>query len=271
VSLSWHDEIGVHLAPSRLLLIRMGRGFKRKVIVQHERAIGNASGTDWTGTLAVLDELFKQPEWQRAPTRLVLADCWVRYALVPWAAALSSADEQLSHARQVLVRLYGGAVGEWSVCLSQAPPGQARVACAMPEELLSTLREIHTRHAMKILSLQPQLLVAYGNWRAQLPASGAWFVTIGEGTLAAARLGERTWDRIHNVRIGSDWTRDLKRLQVFGRLASARPEEGQVYVDAPAAWREVAGSAGQNLHWLEEDSGVKTTLQHLGRMRRLAA
>jgi hypothetical protein len=271
VSLSWRDEIGVHLGPSRVLMIRLGRGFKRQVVAEHEHALANGSFNDWTGPLAVLDQMFEQQEWQHAPTRLVLADCWVRYALVPWTADLSSADEQLSHARQVLVRLYGSAVGEWSVCLSQAPPGQARVACAMPEELLSTVREIHARHAVKLLSLQPQLLVSYGNWRAHLPASGAWFVTIGEGTLAAARLGGRTWDRIHNVRIGSDWTRDLKRLQVFGRLASARPDEGQVYVDAPAAWREVAGPAARDLHWLEEDSGVKTTLQQLGRMRRLAA
>src|SRR5262249_18583419 len=127
------------------------------------------------------------------------------------------------------------------------------------------------RHAVKLLSLQPQLLASYNNWRTHLPAAGAWFVTIGEGSLAAARLGTKAWDRVHSVRIGSDWIRDLKRLQVFGRLASERPEEGQVYVEAPTAWREVAGASAQDLHWLEEDSDVSTTLQRLGRMRRMAA
>jgi len=38
--------------------------------------------------------------------------------------------------------------------------------------------------------------------------------------------------------------RELKRLQTFGRLASKQPAEGQVYVDAPHAWREVAGGDG---------------------------
>jgi hypothetical protein len=251
-------------------MIRLGRGLHPQVVAQHEHAVIPGNFNDWTGPLAVLDGMLEQPEWQRAAARLVLADCWVRYALVPWTADLSSAVEQMSHARQVLTRLYGSAASEWSVRLSQAPPGQARVACAMPEELLTRIQEMHARHAVRLLSLQPQLLASYGNWRVRLPASGAWFVTIGEGTLAAARLGARAWDRVHNVRIGSDWTRDLKRLQVFGRLASAHPEEGQVYVDAPTAWREVAGPDVQDIHWLEDDSDLGTTLQHLGRQRRVA-
>jgi hypothetical protein len=119
--------------------------------------------------------------------------------------------------------------------------------------------------------LQPQLVAAYENWRRHLPASGGWFVTVGAGTLAAARVARHSWDRVHNVRIGSDWARDLKRLQTFGRLASASPDEGQVYVDAPQAWREVAGTAGRDLHWLEDEAGSQSTLQRLGRVQRLAA
>jgi hypothetical protein len=271
VSPSWRDEIGIHLSPGHVLMIRVRHRFRRNVVANHEHSIVCGDFNDWTAPLGVLDHVLDRPEWRHARTKVVLADCWVRYALVPWTSELNSADEQLSHARQVLVRLYGNSMNDWKICVSQAPPGCARVACAMPEQLLAATRDVHQRHGMKLISLQPQLLAAYNNWRGQLPAAGAWFVTIGEGTLAAARVGLKCWDRIHNVRIGSDWTRDLKRLQVFGRLASSRPEEGQVYVDAPAAWREVAGPAAKDLHWLEEDVRSVSTLQQLGRMRRLAA
>ena len=44
-------------------------------------------------------------------------------------------------------------------------------------------------------------------------------------------------DRVHAVRIGLDWARELKRLQTFGRLASASPADGRVYVDLPEALR----------------------------------
>ena len=116
-------------------------------------------------------------------------------------------------------------------------------------------------------------------WRHCLPQSNAWFVSVEQGSLAAARLGRYGWDRVHSVRIGSDWMRELKRLQTFGRLASNSPQEGQVYVDAPHAWREVAAGTANaadasGLQWLEEPSEPSepmTTLQRLGRTRRLAA
>src|SRR5947207_189045 len=123
---------------------------------------------------------------------------------------------------------------------------------------------------------EQRLVAAYEAWRPSLPSSNAWFVSVEQGSLAAARFGRQGWDRVHGVRIGSDWMRELKRLQTFGRLASSSPEEGQVYVDAPHAWREVAaGTAGAAeasvLQWLEEPQGPMTTLQRLGRTRRLAA
>jgi hypothetical protein len=121
------------------------------------------------------------------------------------------------------------------------------------------------------VSLQPQLTSAYDTWRHALPQSGAWFVSIGDGTLAAARIAATGWDRVHSVRIGPDWTRELKRLQTFGRLASQTPEEALVYVDAPYAWREVAGAGGRDLHWLEVDERPPSTLARLSRARRLAA
>jgi hypothetical protein len=145
------------------------------------------------------------------------------------------------------------------------------VACTIPVALLEGVRAVCAKQQVKLLSLQPQLVAAYDGWRHRLPSAGAWFVTVDEGTLAAARIGPSGWDRVYSVRIGADWTRELKRLQTFGRLASASPDEGQVFVDAPQAWREVAGATGRDLQWLDEDDGELTTLQRLGRARRLAA
>jgi len=98
-------------------------------------------------------------------------------------------------------------------------------------------------------------------------------VTWARIALAAARVGPDGFERVHTVRIGSDWTREIKRLQTFGRLVNRSAEAGPVFVDAPQTWRQVAGSAaGPELEWLEEDASVPlTTLQRLGRLRRSAA
>jgi len=271
VSPLWRDEIGAHLSPRRLCMVRMKRGVKPTLGAEHEQEFDPRQLTDWTGALEALDGLLAQPEWRGAPLRVVVADSWVRYTIVPWVAELSSTEERVAHARQLLAGMYGDAVSDWEVRLSETPPESPRVACTMPVALLEGLRTICARQQVKLVSLQPQLVAAYDGWRHRLPSAGAWFVTVDEGTLAAARIGRTGWDRVYSVRIGADWARELKRLQTFGRLASASPNEGQVFVDAPESWRAVAGAAAQDLQWLEEDSAPLTTLQRLGRARRLVA
>ena len=271
----WRDEIGAYLSPHRLCLVRMKRGMKPAPLAQHEQSLDSGSPGAWAPALGALDALLSQPAWQGARMRVVIADHWARYAIVPWIASLSSAEERVAHARQLLASIYGDVVSDWDVCVSEAPPQSARVVCAVPRTLLEGIRTICAGHAVKLLSLQPQLIAAYESWRHRLPPANAWFVTVERGSLAAARIGRDGWDRVHSVRIGSDWTRELKRLQTFGRLANSSPQEGQVYVDAPLAWREVAGAASAaapgGLQWLEEEDIPMTTLQSLGRARRLAA
>jgi hypothetical protein len=252
-------------------MVRLKRGVRPSVVAEHEQTVEPGTARHWVAALAALDEQLAKADWKGARLRVVVADCWVRYTVVPWTRQLASGNERLAHARQLLASAYGDAISGWTVCVSDAPPHCTRVACTLPADLLEGIRTVCARHEVRIASLQPQLIVAYESWRHCLPTCGAWFVTVGEGTLAAARLGDQGWDRVHSVRIGTDWARDLKRLQTFGRLASTNPEEGKVYVDAPQAWREVAGPAGRDLHWLEGEIASAGTLQRLGRVRRLAA
>ena len=272
----WRDEVGAYLSPHRLCLVRMKRGAKPTHAAEHEVRFEDTRSESWAAALEAFASMLAQPPWAGARTRVVIADHWARYAIVPWVAALSSASERLAHGRQLLTSLYGEAVAGWDLRISEAPPQAARVVCAVPGELLAGVRAACAAQGSALLSLQPQLVAAYEAWRHCLPHSNAWFVSVEQGSLAAARLGRHGWDRVHGVRIGSDWMRELKRLQTFGRLASNSPQEGQVYVDAPHAWRQVAaGTAnagqGSGLQWLEEPSGSMTTLQRLGRTRRLAA
>jgi hypothetical protein len=276
VSPLWRDEVGAYLSPHRLCLVRMKRGTKPRMVAEHEQRLEGAKTDSWAAPLEALAAVLAQPTWAGARTRVVLADHWARYAIVPWAAELSSAQERLAHGRQVLSSLYGEAVTGWDVRISDAPPQASRVICAVAGELIEGVRTACAAAGGVLFSLQPQLVAAYEAWRPVLPSSNAWFVSVEQGSLAAARLGRHGWDRVHSVRIGADWLRELRRLQTFGRLASNSPDEGQVYVDAPHAWREVAGGVGAGaesggLQWLEEPQGPLTTLQRLSRARRLAA
>jgi hypothetical protein len=276
VSPLWRDEVGAYLSPHRLCMVRMQRGVKPTQVAEHEQRFENARNDSWAAPVEALAAMLAQPNWSGARIRVVIADHWVRYAIVPWVAALNSAEERLAHGQQLLASLYGEAVAGWELRISEAPPQATRVACALPRELAAAVRSAGAAPGSSLVSLQPQLIAAFEAWRHRLPPTNAWFVSVEQGSLAAARLTRHGWDRVHGVRIGADWLRELKRLQTFGRLVSNNPEEGRVFVDAPHAWREVAagaaaGSDANGLEWLEEGGGQMTTLQRLSRTRRLAA
>ncbi|HEY2274632.1 MAG TPA: hypothetical protein VGH61_03945 [Steroidobacteraceae bacterium] len=273
----WRDEVGAYLSPHRLCLVRMKRGVRPQPQADFELRLEAARGDAWAAPLETLAAKLGEEPWSGTPIRIVIGDHWARYAIVPWVAALSSTEERLVHGRQLLASAYGEAVASWDVRISEAPPGATRVACAVPADLVAGIRAICNTHGASLLSLQPQLIAAHEAWRHCLPPSNAWFVSIEQGSMAAARLGRNGWDRAHVVRIGAEWLRELRRLQTFSRLASYSPGEGRVYVDAPHAWREVASgtaaapSDSGGLEWLEEPAGPLTTLQRLGRARRMAA
>jgi hypothetical protein len=276
VSPLWRDEVGAYLSPHRLCLVRMQRGARPKPVAEHEQRFDNVRNDAWEAPVAALAAMLAQPGWSGARTRVVLADHWARYIIVPWSAELRSDEERLGHARQLLNSAYGDAVAGWDVRISEAPPQATRVACAVSAELIAGIRAACAAAEATLVSLQPQLIDAYAVWRHRLPQANSWFVSIEQGSLTAARLGRSGWDRVYGVRIGTDWLRELKRLQTFGRVARNRPEDGQVYVDAPHSWREVAAGASagadiSGLQWLDEPKAPLTTLQRLAQARRMAA
>jgi hypothetical protein len=271
VSPLWRDEVGVYLAQRRVCLVRIQRGI-RPAFARGEDHLDTQSGPGWENAAALLEQRLAEGAWSDAHARIVIADQWVRFAVVPWSDALSSAAERLAHARELMGGIFGDAMRDWTVSLSEAPPGALRLASAMPTALLESLRQLTARHGQKLVSVQPQLIAAYNSWRHRLPdAATAWFVTVEAGSLAALRMCPEGIDRVHAVRIGLDWARELKRLQTFGRLATASPADGRVYVDLPDALRALRPDMSADLEWLDEPNPPLTTLHQLEHLRRKAA
>jgi hypothetical protein len=271
VSPLWRDEVGIYLAQRRVCLVRIRRGI-RPTLARDEDHVAPLAEPGWEGVLDMLEQQLAQRTWSDARARVVIADRWVRYAVVSWSDALSSVAERLAHARELLAGVFGEVMSDWTVSLSEAPPGASRLASAMPTALLESLRELTGRYGQTLVSVQPQLVAAYNSWRHIMPAAAAaWFVTVEEGSLAALRMCGAGIDRVHAVRIGPDWARELNRLQTFGRLASASPTDGRVYVDLPAALRMVRPEMSADLEWLDEPNPPLTTLHQLEHLRRSAA
>jgi hypothetical protein len=257
VSPLWRDEVAIYVAPRKIALARRARGVKPLLGSATEIAV-SGHFNDFGPALARLADVLTEPTWQDAIARVIVADPWARYGIVPWPDLRLDNDGRLSHARYVLMESYGDAVSDWNVSLADTPPGRPYVACAMPAPLKSGLEETLAGARLKLVSLQPQLIVAFNAWRHQLPADDAWFVSLDEGSLAAVHLSQGVWDRVHMARLSQDWAIELERLRAFGRLSRTSATGSRMLVDAPRWMRQTqaARSTADDLEWLEaEDSG----------------
>ena len=271
MSPSWRDEVGIYLAQRRVCAVRLDRGMRPRVTQEMDRS-EPAAAPGWEGALALLDREMADGRWSRAQVRFVVSDQWVRYAVIPWSDALTSTAERLAHARELLAGVFGDAMNDWTVAVAAGPPGSSKLASAMPTALLTALRESALRQGQALASVQPQLIAAHNACRHRLPArDAAWFVSVEAGSLAALRMSGDGVDRVHAVRTGLDWARELKRLQTFGRLASASPADGRVFVDLPIAWRALQPANTPELEWLADAHPPASALHHLENLRRGAA
>ncbi len=252
MSLLWRDEIALYLAPRKLGLVRRARGIRSRVVAATEVTVPADSFGEAGPALARLADVLTEPTWHGAAARVIVADHWARYGVVPWPATRLDAAGRLTHARYVLGDTYGEAVADWSVTLADTPPGRPFVACAMPPTLRTALQQTLAPARLELISIQPQLVVAFNACRDRLPADDTWFVSLDDGTLSAVHLSNGVWDRVHMARLPANWVIELERLQAFGRLTRTADGPGRMFVHAPA-WmrRDVDASAG--IEWLDLD------------------
>lgn len=248
----WRDEVAIYLARHKVVLVRRARGLRQRVVASTELAVSPGAGGDIGPLMERLADALTEPRWQDANAQVVIADpFWSRYAIVPWPATRLDAAGRLTHARYVLADSYGDAVADWAVTLSDTPPGQSYVACAMPATIRSALDDALAPARLKLISLQPKLIVAFNAWRHRLPTDDAWFASMDEESLSAVHLRNGGWDRVHLARLSSDFRVELQRLEAFGRLTRAAGAPRPMFVEAPA-WMRPGAPTSAGIEWLHE-------------------
>jgi hypothetical protein len=271
VSPLWRDEVGFYVSPRRVVLTRMKRGIRPLHVAEQNIFVDSGETNEWEPALDALNACLDDATWHGAAGRLIVANHWARYAIVPWSDALSDQSERIQHARHCLGKIYGEVVMQWTVTMNEAAPGTPQVACAIPTALLRAIHELTDRRGLRVKSVQPQLITAFNSWRGKLSKGPAWFVTLEEGSLAAAHFTAAGWDGVHSVRIGSDWAVELKRLQTFGRLARSNAEEGPVHVDAPQWLRSQVDVSEPGFKWLDEGSADPAASNRFALLQRIYA
>jgi len=146
---------------------------------------------------------------------VVLADQFVRYALLPWNAAVKSEAQWLGLARHRLSAIHGAAAAGWDVKLAQTAANGPRLACAVDRELLEALAAKFADAGVALVSVQPFLVSAFNKLRSGLLGGiggSCWLVVEEPGRLTIAAIQRGVWIAIRSRRSDAKWRAALPEI-----------------------------------------------------------
>jgi hypothetical protein len=199
VSLSWLKR--KHL--------RLGLGAKR-VIVSGAKAVELEAAEDWRAALDALPAILKAHTSREAS--VVLADQFVRYALLPWNEAVKSSEQWLALARHRFGALHGAGAASWNVKVSETAPLGARLACAVDGELIERLASVFVSANVKLVSVEPFLVAAFNRIRSTVGNGSCWIVVEEPGRLTLALIRRGAWVAIRSRRSDERWRTALPEI-----------------------------------------------------------
>jgi len=199
VSLSWLKR--KHL--------RIGLGAKR-VMVSGGKAVELPAADDWRAAVEALPAILQSNRSRDAS--VVLADQFVRYALLPWNEAAKSAEQWLALGRHRFAALHGAAAAEWDVKVTETAPRGARLACAVDRELLQAILAAFVAAGVTLVSVQPFLVAAFNRIRRDVGNGSCWIVVEEPGRLTLALIQRGAWVAIRSRRSDDRWRLALPEI-----------------------------------------------------------
>jgi hypothetical protein len=211
----WRNHLRISLCAERLVLaayargLRAGRGRNSVTPVQ-----GDPNVPEWRAALDALPQALAGLRGHEAS--VVLADQFVRYALLPWNAALKSEEQWLALARHRLGAVHGAAAADWDVKLTETAPRGPRLACAVDRELLGELAAKLAAADVRLVSVQPFLVAAFNRLRSgilsRIGRASCWLVVEEPGRLTLAFIQHGVWAAVRSRRTGKGWRAALPEL-----------------------------------------------------------
>jgi len=208
VSRLFPDRLVFSLAPAEIRGARYSGVLKEKLLEESRLPCDPAFGAEpWQGAVAALKSVkIDFP----AKVTVVLSNRFVRYAVVPWSNALGGAAEEEAYLRHHFAKIHGERARGWALRASEAAADAPRLASAIDGALVEAIRDCFTKNGTaKLVSIQPQLMTRFNQWRGGVPAAGAWLVLAdAERACVALHSGGR-WRSVLSA--GGPWLALLER------------------------------------------------------------
>ena len=201
-------RVRVGLAPERIVLAGYSGGL-RATLTRAEafNVEPRACAARWQAAVDALPSLLAEPG---CSVTVILSSQLVRYAVLPWNAALKSEDEWLAYARHRLQSVHGAAIEDWDFRVCATAPHGPRLVSATDRALLDALEAGVTAAGGTLESVQPYLMAAF-NRASPLPGS-FWLVIEEPGRLTLALIRDGSWRSVRSRRVDALWRHELPAI-----------------------------------------------------------
>lgn len=166
-------------------------------------------GPHWRAALDALPEVLKRFGGREAS--IVLADQFVRYALLPWSDTLKTHAQWLALARHRFCAIHGPIANGWEIRFAETAPAGPRLACAVDSELVDELAARFSGSGVQLVSVLPFLVAAFNQVRRQTGGS-CWLVIEEHGRLTFALFLRGVWVAIRSRRSDEHWRSALPEI-----------------------------------------------------------
>jgi len=208
----WRDHLRIGLGSKWLALAGYRRGLRPALAHKEIIAVDSADGpVSWQATVAALPAALALIGRRRVDVTVVLSNHFVRYALLPWNAALKTDAEWLALARHRFSSVHGPAAEEWIIRISETGRGRPRIASAIDRALLTALEEQLCGPA-SLVSVQPYLMAAFNRVRPLIGEASCWLVVEEPGRLTLALIRSGVWRAIRIRRKDDLWRMALPEI-----------------------------------------------------------
>lgn len=208
----WRSEERVGLCPDRLVLASSIRPVARDPAAELRELPGDSR-------LAV-----------------VLSSHFVRYAVLPWSAALVSEQKWLAYARHTFTSTYGGAAAGWQIAVCPTGRRRPRIATAVDASLIESLSA-----NPRVVSIEPYLIASFN---ARVGAFGdrtAWFVLQEPGRLTLSLFENGAWKLIRVRQASGTWRESLADVLDRELAACGEPDCDHAFACSEEALPERLG------------------------------
>jgi hypothetical protein len=164
---------------------------------------------NWRPALEALGRII--PAHKGDTASVILADQFVRYALLPWSDTLKTHEHWLALARHRFCAIHGPLANEWEIKFAETAPAGPRLACAVDRELVEELGTQFSSHGVRLASVQPYLVAAFNRVR-HMTGGSCWMVIEEPGRLTLALFLRGVWVAIRSRRADAHWRRVLPEI-----------------------------------------------------------